>query len=162
MLLGNASFGAETSERLVNQALGNRRVASQSMGQSIITRTQGSSVPPQKDTGGDSRFDPASIAKHKQLDKASPPSNLRQGRELRKAEPGHVKLEKGLRRVLSAGRPDISQKLGSTRAPACCRRRLADGFGVNGTDSVVKAVGASLGRGAPNSTRGACAPRTDL
>ena len=38
-------------------------------------------------------------------------------------------------------------------APACSRWRLADGLGVNGSDSVMKVVGASSGRGAQSGTR---------
>ena len=82
VLFGKAPFGAETSEGLVDQALGDRRVAGQSMGQPVITPPQSSRMPPQQDASGDPRFDPATIAKHKQLGMASLPSNLRQGREI--------------------------------------------------------------------------------
>ena len=55
----------------------------------------------------------------------------------------------------------ISQDLGSTRALACSRRRLADGRSVR-THSRLGAGGAPWRRGAASSTRGACAPQTGV
>ena len=71
MLFGKASFGAETGERLVNQPVGDRWIASQLASQVVIAPSQGSRVPTQKNASGDSRFDPTVITKHKRLKEAS-------------------------------------------------------------------------------------------
>ena len=57
---------------------------------------------------------------------------------------------------------NISHLPGSTRALACTRRRLAGGPGVRTHHAVLQAVSAGLRRGAASSTRGACAPQTEM
>ncbi|MBM3837787.1 MAG: c-type cytochrome [Verrucomicrobia bacterium] len=51
-----------------------------------------------------------------------------------------------------------ASRLGSTRALACLRRRLADGLGIRARRGMRQTVGSGLRRGAAIGTRGACAP----